>query len=656
MEMTFSRKIAFGQFFVLFFFLFFAGIILIFLSGIKTDNVQNIEEYFTHYKYSQEIKFNIVQIQQYLTDISATRGEDGLDDGLKDAEIHYKELVRNIDEERKIAIESKDYEIVRQLDDIKTSVDTYYNTGTKMADLYLKGGTKAGNTFMLEFDKSSLVLQKKLDPLLKQISNQFQGVLFNIVKDINFIFYIAIWMPIIVLIAFCIFSYYFVTGLNRNFKNTLRGLMDNSCYFESVSLALCEESAQLAQSSAQQARTVESSASAIHEISSTINSNADYARKATEAAVDGVHVTKDGIETLNNVMVAIQGISQNNIDVIKEMQDTNKEVSEIVRVIEEIETKTGIINDIVFQTKLLAFNASVEAARAGEHGKGFAVVAEEVGNLSNRSGEAAKDISTLLNDGVSKIRKIVEVSDLKVKRLSNEGSRKVESSMKVVNESKAVLDIMLSNAENIKSMVHEIATASSQQNEGVQAVSLSFSQMEVSIKENSMIAENSTNQSTMLRNQSEKLSAVIRDFLIFIEGENYPISDFEWNERYILNVPSMDKEHRILIEIMNNFLEALNFNNQDQIKETFNKLAAYLVKHFTNEEAYMESINFPDLLKHKGIHKELITNILAYQETLNNGDINKMEISNFIKDWLAYHIVGQDKKYAKFAVHKNKVI
>lgn len=656
MEMTFSRKLALGQFFVLFFFLLFAGIILNSLSGIKNDNVQNIEEYFNHYKYSQEIKLNIVQIQQYLTDISATRGEDGLNDGLKNAEIHYRDLIQNIEDERKIAVESNDLEIIRQLDDIKTSVATYYNAGTKMADLYIKDGTKAGNSFMPEFDKASLALQKKLEPLVKQISTQFQGVLFNIVKDVNFIFHIAIWMPIIVFIAFCIFSYYFVTGLNRNFKNTLRGLLDNSCYFESASLALCEESAQLAQSSAQQSRAVESSASAIHEISSTVNSNADYARKATDAAEDGVHVTKNGIETLNNVMIAIQGISQNNIDVIKEMQETNKEVSEIVKVIEEIETKTRIINDIVFQTKLLAFNASVEAARAGEHGKGFAVVAEEVGNLSNRSGEAAKDISTLLNDGVSKIRKIVEMSDLKVKRLSNEGSRKVESSMKVVNESKAVLDIMLSNAENIKSMVHEIATASAQQNEGVMAVSLSFAEMEVSIKENSMIAENSTNQSTTLRNQSEKLSAVIRDFLVFIEGENFQILDFEWNERYILNVPQMDREHRLLIESMNKFLEALNFNNQDQIKETFTQLIAYTEKHFTDEEVYMESIAYPEFFKHKGVHQELMTNLLAYQEKLNDDDIDKVEISNFLKDWLAYHIVGQDKKYAKFALLKNKIL
>ena len=59
---------------------------------------------------------------------------------------------------------------------------------------------------------------------------------------------------------------------------------------------------------------------------------------------------------------------------------------------EQIKDKVNIINDIVFQTKLLSFNASVEAARAGENGKGFAVVAEEVGNLASVSGKAANEI------------------------------------------------------------------------------------------------------------------------------------------------------------------------------------------------------------------------------------------------------------------------
>jgi methyl-accepting chemotaxis protein len=89
------------------------------------------------------------------------------------------------------------------------------------------------------------------------------------------------------------------------------------------------------------------------------------------------------------------------------MNKSNDEISSIVKVIAEIGDKTKVINDIVFQTKLLSFNASVEAARAGEQGKGFAVVAEEVGNLATMSGKAAEEISSMLGDSMGKVELIV---------------------------------------------------------------------------------------------------------------------------------------------------------------------------------------------------------------------------------------------------------
>lgn len=99
---------------------------------------------------------------------------------------------------------------------------------------------------------------------------------------------------------------------------------------------------------------------------------------------------------------SITEISESNDRIMSQVADGNRKISEIVQVISEIGNKTKVINDIVFQTKLLSFNASVEAARAGEHGKGFAVVAEEVGNLAQMSGNAAKEISDMLNGSVSR--------------------------------------------------------------------------------------------------------------------------------------------------------------------------------------------------------------------------------------------------------------
>ncbi|MEQ1665581.1 MAG: bacteriohemerythrin, partial [Bdellovibrionales bacterium] len=358
--------------------------------------------------------------------------------------------------------------------------------------------------------------------------------------------------------------------------------------------------------------------------------------------------------TLNNVLSSIDGISQNNIEVLKEMKDTNSEVTNIVKMIEEIENKTKIINDIVFQTKLLSFNASVEAARAGEHGKGFSVVAEEIGKLSKVSGQAAEDISKLLNEGISKIKKIVEDSSAKVNRLSHEGKLKLDSSLQIVNESKKALDTILSTVENIKDMVNEISVSSVEQSKGVQDVSSSFTQIENSVKDNSQIAETSKKHAITLRGQSDKLATIIQEFLLFIEGDNADVSEFQWNEIYRLEVDEMDNEHMTLIEKMNKFLISLNLKNLDNMKEAFSDLANYTIEHFTHEEAYLESIEYPEIVGHKKIHKDLLAKVMEYKEGLDKGKIEKAKISIFLKNWLAMHIVGQDKRYAKHSKHQIK--
>jgi hypothetical protein len=95
---------------------------------------------------------------------------------------------------------------------------------------------------------------------------------------------------------------------------------------------------------------------------------------------------------------------------MKELQQANTDLRGIVKTFDEIEEKTQVINQIVFKTQLLSFNASIEATRAGAHGRGFTVVAQEVGKLAELSGAAAREINSLLKSSSSRVRSTVETA------------------------------------------------------------------------------------------------------------------------------------------------------------------------------------------------------------------------------------------------------
>ena len=115
-----------------------------------------------------------------------------------------------------------------------------------------------------------------------------------------------------------------------------------------------------------------------------VKRNEENAEGSKIISDQGMQSSEAGRKAMTSMMEAIHEIDESNKDILKTVEDSNNNISEISNSIRQIGEKTKVINDIVFQTKLLSFNASVEAARAGEQGKGFAVVAEEVGNLARQ--------------------------------------------------------------------------------------------------------------------------------------------------------------------------------------------------------------------------------------------------------------------------------
>ncbi len=151
--------------------------------------------------------------------------------------------------------------------------------------------------------------------------------------------------------------------------------------------------------------------------------------------------------------------------------------------IRNIADKINIINDISFQTNILALNAEVEAARAGEHGLGFAVVASEARKLAGRS----------------------KITANKIVSLANHSAGTTEEAGKLMNE-------LIPEIEKTARMMQEISSASLEQNSGADQINNAIQQLNQIIQQNVAVSEKMATSPEELSGQTEQLNEKVSHF------------------------------------------------------------------------------------------------------------------------------------------------
>lgn len=208
-----------------------------------------------------------------------------------------------------------------------------------------------------------------------------------------------------------------------------------------------------------QLAVVEKSREVVSNIMDGINKMLSYSQevvstseKATEAALQGSNAIDQTIEQMNT----IEKIVGASAEVIQELGDESKEISQIVE----------MISGIASQTNLLALNAAIEAAQAGEQGKGFAVVAEEVRKLAEQSGQAVHQIAELISAVQSNTQKAVTTM--------GQGTKEVSAGMDVVRSAgqtfKEISELVSSTSVEIRGISEEIKRTASGSTQIVDAI------------------------------------------------------------------------------------------------------------------------------------------------------------------------------------------
>ena len=260
-----------------------------------------------------------------------------------------------------------------------------------------------------------------------------------------------------------------IEQIKTSLSDTLRQINLSSDQVSSGAYQVSSGAQALSQGAAEQASSIEELAETIRGISNHVKHNAEYAEEADQRANAAGSEAVESNRRMQDMVSAMADIST-----------SSREIGKIIKTIE----------DIAFQTNILALNASVEAARAGEAGRGFSVVAAEVRNLATKSAAASKDTAALIENSLNTVK----------------------SGTRIADETAHSLDSVLESVRLVTEIIGQITASSIEQADSILQIEQGIERISEVVQTNSATAEESAAASEELSAQAQLLKDLTGQF------------------------------------------------------------------------------------------------------------------------------------------------
>lgn len=475
------------------------------------------------------------EVQQWLTDVSATHNRDGY----ADAEAAAKIFQSGIDKYKKMYQQEGDTASLKKIDEMETSFKAFYKDGKAMAEIYITQGIEAGNVAMEGFDESSSRIAEELTRFRKQQIDEANEVTSSTVDTAESTMKLMVLGGLVATLLATGFAAMIsrsiikpvcqlrstmvsigqtgdftqhitidskdeigktVAAFNElisNLRTSMQELHDGIDKLLDSSNGLSAASHQVASSSAQQSEASSSMAATVEEITVSINHVSESAREALNHSRKSGELSAQGGDIIHSAASEMKQIADT-------VRATSVSIEELGRQSTEISTIVQVIKEIAEQTNLLALNAAIEAARAGEQGRGFAVVADEVRKLAERTANATGEITGMIDNIQNTANIAVESMSGAVNQVSS-GVTLAENAGDAINQIKQGSEEVIRTVGDISDALVEQSTASNE-------VAVHVERVAQMTEENSAAAEETSQAAHQLAQLAEKMRTAINRF------------------------------------------------------------------------------------------------------------------------------------------------